>query len=105
MLITYIGVLPRVIGSCRNSKTWLSVMNCFSAGVFLSIALIHLFPEGAAQFEEWAHEKDIDQPFPLFYTLTFVGYNISLMVDRVIFAKYQRPVKGGHTHGPPAKFE
>ena len=86
LLITYVGVLPTAIGSCRNSKACMSFMNCFSAGVFLSIALIHLFPEGSSQFDEWAMDNGYGHPFPMFYTLSFVGYNLALMVDRVIFA-------------------
>jgi len=65
-------------------------MNCFAGGVFLSIALIHLFPEGAGQFTDWANENGIDEPFPLFYTLTFVGYLIALVVDRVICSNAQQ---------------
>lgn len=65
-------------------------MNCFAGGVFLAIGLIHLVPEGSGQFEEWTSEQGIDEAFPLFYTLTFVGYLIALMVDRVIFNKGQK---------------
>ena len=93
-LIAFLGLIPRVLGSCRESKAALSFMNCFAGGVFLAISLIHLFPEGAAQFDEWAGD---DFEFPLFYTLSFVGYLSALMFDRVIFAKHQTKI--GHSHG------
>ena len=47
ILITFVGALPIMIGKCRNSNTILSLMNVFAAGVFLSISLIHILPEGA----------------------------------------------------------
>ena len=43
-LVTYIGLLPRVIPECRQNEAVLSVLNCFSAGIFLAMAVMHLFP-------------------------------------------------------------
>ena len=91
-LITYVGLIPRVLGSCRTSKATLSFMNCFAGGVFFSIALIHLFPEGGAQYDEWAAGEGIEDAFPLFYTMVFVGFLISLLVDKVACSKHQKPV-------------
>ena len=81
--ITYIGLLPTVVGSCKNNETTLSFMNCFAAGVFLSIALIHLLPEGGEQYDSWASEQGYAEPFPLPYTVIFLGYLIAVMVDRI----------------------
>lgn len=86
LLISYLGLLPRVLGSCRRSKAALSFMNCFAAGVFLSIGLIHLIPEGNDQYDGWAAEEMISDPFPLYYTLTFVGILASVLIDKVWFA-------------------
>ena len=85
LAITYIGILPNVIGSCKNNQTTLSFMNCFAAGVFLSIALIHLLPEGGEQYVTWADEKGYKEPFPLPYTVIFLGYLIAVTFDRIIF--------------------
>ena len=49
-LIAFLGIIPRVLGSCRESKAALSFMNCFAGGVFLAIALIHILPE---EIESW----------------------------------------------------
>lgn len=48
------------------------------------MALFHIIPEGAEQYEDWASEKGIERPFPMAYVLIFVGYLIVLAVDRVI---------------------
>ena len=42
--ITYLGLLPKVMPVCRKNENLLSVCNCFSAGIFLSMALMHLIP-------------------------------------------------------------
>jgi zinc transporter ZupT len=56
LLITYLGILPYAISACRTSSKVLSFMNCFAAGVFISIALIHLLPEAAEQWDGWNAE-------------------------------------------------
>jgi zinc transporter ZupT len=96
LLLTYLGMLPYAISMCRNSHKVLSVMNCFAAGVFLSIALIHLLPEGSEQYYSWAESDGvgIEEPFPLPYTVTFVGYLIAILIDRVIFFQKESKADG-----------
>ena len=78
------GILPKLIPAVARSKNALSFLNCFSAGIFLGMALIHIVPEGVELYAEWAEKKKIEKPFPLDYVLIFVGYLIVLAVDRVI---------------------
>ena len=52
--ITYMGLLPKVIPSCRDNETVLSVSNCFSAGIFLAMALMHLIPGSEEAHRNWA---------------------------------------------------
>ena len=87
LLLTYLGLLPYAISMCRTSHKVLSVMNCFAAGVFLSIALIHLLPEGSEKYYSWAESEEvsIEEPFPLPYTMSFAGYLIAILIDRVLF--------------------
>ena len=99
------GVLPKLIPAIARNNTVLSFLNCFSAGIFLGMALFHIIPEGAEQYESWATEKGIEKPFPLAYVLIFVGYLIVLAVDRVI-AGFLLKLTGkeneahiGHSHG------
>jgi zinc transporter ZupT len=99
------GVLPKLIPAIARNNTVLSFLNCFSAGIFLGMALFHIIPEGAEQYESWATEKGIERPFPLAFVLIFVGYLIVLAVDRVI-AGFLLKLTGkeneahiGHSHG------
>lgn len=41
------GLVPKLWGTCRNSENTLSMLNCFSAGIFLAMSLIHMMPESA----------------------------------------------------------
>lgn len=104
-LCSLTGVLPKLIPAISRNGTALSFLNCFSAGIFLGMALFHIIPEGVELYEEWAEERKIERPFPLAYVLIFVGYLIVLAVDRVI-AGFLLKLTGkeseahiGHSHG------
>ena len=76
----------------------LSYLNCFSAGMFLAIALIHMMPESVEAHREWALHEELEEPFPLPYCMMFVGYLIVLLVDRVIMHKFMHKHVGHHHH-------
>jgi len=95
------GIIPKVWPACRKSETALSFLNCFSAGIFLSMALIHMMPEAAEIYESWAKKEGIERAFPLPYVGFFLGYLLILAVDRVIAKAfgYGHDHGGGHGHG------
>ena len=82
------GLVPKVWGKCRNNEQLLSNLNCFSAGIFLGMALIHMMPESSEIHNSWAAEKGIEKPFPLPYVMYFIGYMLILCIDRVIAKAY-----------------
>ena len=56
LLCVGFGLLPKIAGNkCRNDQV-LSLLNCFSAGIFLGMALIHMMPESAEIYDLWAKE-------------------------------------------------
>lgn len=62
----------------------LSLMQAFSGGVFLAIALLHILPISVMHYNhEFQPEKD--NKFPLPYFFTFIGYSLILTIDNVIF--------------------
>ena len=93
------GLIPKLWGKCRNSETTLSLLNCFSAGIFLAMSLIHMMPESAEVYEIWAAKEGIERPFPLPYVMFFVGYLLILAIDRVAARAYHL----GHEHGKDEK--
>jgi solute carrier family 39 (zinc transporter), member 1/2/3 len=86
------------IPKLKKSEAMLSYLNCFSAGMFLAIALIHMMPESVEQHREWALHEELEEPFPLPYCMMFVGYLIVLLVDRVIMHKFMHKHVGHHHH-------
>lgn len=114
--IVYLGLIPAYSKFFRSSKVVLSLMNCFAGGVFLAMALIHILPEAAEQYNDImaekaeeahkaasnstasAHEEEEEgheehHAFPLPYLLFFVGYMMVLLIDRVLAGEH------GHSHG------
>ena len=77
------GITPRIWKRCRDSEIALSYMNCFSAGLFLGMALVHILPEAVEIYRAWAIYEEKEDPFPLPYVLFYVGYLLILLVDRV----------------------
>jgi solute carrier family 39 (zinc transporter), member 1/2/3 len=82
-----LGLLPLHIPSIAKNRAFLSYLNCLSAGIFLAMALIHMLPESAEIYREWAEEHEIESPFPLPYIMLFIGYTVILLIDRVIMHK------------------
>ena len=79
----FAGLFPTFSKSCRESPKILGVANSFAAGVFLSIAFIHILPE---EVENWAnYNGNPERLFPLPYVLMFCGYLLILIIDKVMF--------------------
>ena len=91
-----LGLIPKGCGACSNSTNTLSMLNCFSAGIFLTMALVHMMPEGAELYDIWAKKNEIERPFPVPYVAFFFGYMLVLSIDRVFAAQYHK----GHDHEP-----
>lgn len=91
------GIVPKVWGACQRSENVLSLLNCFSSGLFLGMSLTHMMPEAVEIYDGWAKHEGIERPFPLPYVGFFMGYVLILFVDRVIAKKFH--IEGGHGHG------
>jgi len=49
------GIIPQKWKSCRNNDYFLSIANCFSGGVFLAIAFVHIIPESTEVYYEYRY--------------------------------------------------
>ena len=93
--------------SCRESPKILGIANAFAGGVFLAIAFMHILPE---QAEVWA-DHTIDKKgegakiFPLAELVTFLGYTLILILDKVLFdtAALFENDEQGHGNDPAAE--
>jgi len=86
-----IGLIPAAVASKqkdqKGDKLWLQCLNCFAAGIFLSMSMVHVMPEASEIYSEWAKKSGIERPFPLPHVLYVAGYLLVLMVDGVIYAQ------------------
>ena len=97
-IVTLSGVLPLKISCIRKSEAGLSYLNCFSAGMFLTIALIHMLPESVEEYDKWTKKLELEKPFPLPYCCMFIGYIIVLLIDQVIMQKIISHSNVHHKH-------
>ena len=54
LVICFTGLIPKAWKGCSRSENALSLLNCFSAGLFLGMALMHMMPEGVEIYDSWA---------------------------------------------------
>lgn len=54
--LTLFGILPLKVPAIKKSEQGLSYLNCFSAGMFLAIAVIHMLPESVEDYNEWTEK-------------------------------------------------
>lgn len=74
-------------------RRWLSLLNCFSGGVFLAAGLVHLLPHCQESQERLGA---LVGDYPLYLVLITLGYMLVLFVERVLFDVHG----SAHGHGP-----
>jgi zinc transporter 1/2/3 len=87
-LVVYLGLIPKKVEWCMKTKLPLSLLNCFAAGIFLAMAVVHILPEASEIWEEYTEKEQIEDPFPLPYVCYLIGYILILGIDRVVAEKY-----------------
>ena len=92
-VISCATILPMKIPQISKSEAVMSYLNCFAAGMFLSIAICHMLPESVEQHTEYATSHDIEKPFPTPYVCMYIGYMLILLVDKIIVPCLQRKAK------------
>jgi zinc transporter ZupT len=103
IFISMAGILTYRLVIFRKNERGLSYLNCFSAGMFVSIGFIHMLPEAVEQYEEFVKERHWENAFPLPFCLMFAGYLLVLLVDRVIM--HNLVDHGHHHHGTKEEVE
>ncbi|OMJ80658.1 hypothetical protein SteCoe_19035 [Stentor coeruleus] len=79
------GSVPIFSKSFRNNKKLISTGNCFAAGIFLIVGVVHLLRESQESFEEALKEE-----MPVGYVVALGGYTMILFIENILF--------GGHNH-------
>lgn len=81
-----VGYAPMMIKSFYNSPKIVSVGNCFAAGIFLLVGIVHLLADSQEAFDETFP----DDPIPLGYIIVIAGYALMVFIENIIFP--------GHNH-------
>ena len=92
-IILGVGLFGGIIPAALHTKYGaydgaMSVVNCFSGGVFVGTCLLHLLPEAVETFAALNYTRY--EPLP--YLLFAAGYYLVLLIERVIFSH-------AHSHG------
>ena len=78
LIISFLfAALPVLWKRFRNSDLLLGLANSFSGGLFLSVGIMHILPESAAEFQDGF-------PWPFFAAI--MTYSQILLIDKVIFS-------------------
>ncbi|EFJ49683.1 hypothetical protein VOLCADRAFT_89649 [Volvox carteri f. nagariensis] len=85
--------LPLLLQRLQSPQWWLSLLNCFSGGIFLSAGIIHLLPH-CAEAQEALGPIGPGGDYPLYLVLVVVGYCVVFYVERVLFDVHGE----GHAH-------
>ena len=51
------GIIPKAWSGCAKREWALSLLNCFAAGMFVAMALMHLLPEAVELYGSWVAQK------------------------------------------------
>ncbi|GLI61957.1 hypothetical protein VaNZ11_004520 [Volvox africanus] len=86
--------LPLLLQRLQSPQWWLSLLNCFSGGIFLSAGIIHLLPHCAEAQEALGPIGPNGGDYPLYLVLVVVGYCVVFYVERVLFDVHGE----GHAH-------
>lgn len=75
------GFMPLFVPAFHKSKKFLTLGNCFAAGIFIITGLAGLLPDAQKSFEE-----DLGNGMPLAYVLAGLGYLIIFFIGNVLFS-------------------
>lgn len=93
-LVSMLGLIPIYIKDFKTNKQFISLMSCFSAGLFLAVGLMHILPSAnndfAAYLESLEHDnwpKGVDKEthlYPYAEMVTIISFSLILLLDKVI---------------------
>lgn len=98
ILILVCGLIPLKSVHFRSSPQNISLGNCFSGGLFLALAILHLLPEARMELESTEDTESSNRSsFPITFAICLAAFSFILLIDRVMFKSnearnHDRPV-------------
>ena len=87
------GLLPLYLRSLTKTDAFMSLLNAFSGGIFLTTGLTHILPHVV----ESGAKVDYGE-YPLPYALVMLGYMAIFMVERVLFHSHAHTLETEDEH-------
>jgi len=88
------GLIPILSKKLQKNETAIAYAQCFSAGMFMAIAFIHLIPEANEGFEEARPEIK----YPICYLVVILSYTLILVIEKVLFNAHDLIEVHEHEH-------
>ena len=76
------ALIPLKLSYFKSNLKIIGIANAFSAGIFLSVALVHLLPESTEKFNEITGSN-----FPFSFFITILGYSLILFIEKILFVQ------------------
>ena len=91
------GFIPLYTKSLYNSPRLISVGNCFAAGIFLLVGIVHLLPDAQEAFDESLSPNSM----PIGYVIAGGGYAMMVFIESILFPAHSHSHGPDHTHPLP----
>jgi len=89
------GLLPIfLVRNLVRADGFMSLLNAFSGGIFLTTGLTHILPHVVESSAEVDHGD-----YPLPYVLVILGYMLIFLVERVLFHTHAHSLENDEAHG------
>ncbi|XP_052776217.1 uncharacterized protein LOC128214033 [Mya arenaria] len=89
--------------SLKRIQRVLSLLNCFSGGVFLATALLALLPEAEEKMSEALEMQELHTDFPFTYLILGGGFLMILMIESCAYSCYDWQARGNRRRAVDSK--
>ncbi|CAI4233020.1 unnamed protein product [Auanema sp. JU1783] len=101
--IKLLRVLDKKDNKGKSAK-WLSMLSCFSGGVFMGTCFLDIIPHINENYERFIHDSGAVVEFPLPQFFTCVGFFLVYLIEEICIKVFAMPHNhdheqgGGHSH-------
>ena len=76
------ALIPIKFSFFRTNIKLIGIANSFSAGIFISVGLVHLLPESTEKLNNCTKST-----FPFSFFIAILGYSLILFIEKILFVK------------------
>ena len=76
------ALIPIKFSFFKTNMKLIGIANSFSAGIFISVGLVHLLPESTEKLNNFTKSS-----FPFSFFISILGYSLILFIEKILFVK------------------